>query len=98
MTEHLRGSIEALVDAYCAHQDTTRTRVGAELFGDRTFISGLLSYRRSGSFNVATYDKVAQTFSDHWPSGLAWPRGVPRPAPRPVAAPAEAAADPHPIS
>lgn len=77
MEAHLRAAIETVVSAYGKHTGKSEYRIGAEVFGDRTFFYGILGRRPgSGSFRVRTYDVVMARFSQVWPADLPWPEGI----------------------
>lgn len=72
----LREQLLAVADAYCAARGLSRSRVSTLVFNagmtlDRIALGGDLA---TGSF-----ERAMMWFSENWPVGAVWPRGIGRP-------------------
>ena len=75
-TEH----IQTLTLIYCEATKRSEARVADLASGNPYLIKRL---REGAGCTIATYNRVIQWFSDHWPVDLAWPSDIPRPEPSP---------------
>lgn len=82
MNDVLRENAARVIDTYAGWRGESRTKVAQLLFGDATYLYGVLgrpNADKSVSFRVRSYDVVIARFSEVWPaSDLPWPAGVPR--------------------
>ena len=74
MEETLRANLLELFDRH----PMTPSAIGTAALRDHTFFPRLK--KGDMGFNVRTFDRVVQWFSDNWPEGTEWPADVPRPA------------------
>ena len=78
MEHELRQHLFVLADAFAASTGRTRATIGKNALNDNTFFARI---ERGDGFNVRTFDRTLQWFSDNWPDDLDWPKGIARPAP-----------------
>ena len=71
-----------LADSFIAHTGMSHWQVGLQAAGSAKFFRDLRNGTRN-SCKIATYSRVLQYLSNHWPTDLAWPSDVPRPDPTP---------------
>ena len=83
MKDHLVSGekhLLALCDAYCKTMRIGELRLGILAAGAAVFFRRL---RGGGTCTLRKSREAAQWFSDNWPYGVAWPKGIPRPEPSP---------------
>ena len=71
-----------LADSFIEHTGMSHWQIGLQAAGSAKFFRDLKEGTRNGC-TIATYNRVIQWFSNHWPTDLAWPSDIPRPAPSP---------------
>lgn len=74
---NLRDQLLTVSDAYGAARGISRSRVSTIVFN-----AGLALDRVASGRDLTTrkFERALQWFSDHWPQGTRWPKGVSRPA------------------
>ena len=86
-SEHLTQ----LADIFGGYTGMSHWQMGLKAAGSAKFFRDLRERRRIGC-TIATYVRVTQWLSDHWPADTPWPSDIPRPAPSsPASDPKEAA-------
>ena len=82
MEHELRQNLLDLASALASIDGKTFPTIGKLALNDNTFFQRI---ERGDGFNVKTYDRLLQWFSDNWPEGgeLDWPSALPRPSPSP---------------
>ncbi|MGK8234011.1 hypothetical protein ACLGGT_07485 [Roseovarius sp. MS2] len=69
--------IQALASSYSSHTGLKVSTLGVYAVNDGKFFLRLI-----GGYDcrTKTAQKVAEWFSDNWPTDLEWPRDIPRPS------------------
>lgn len=71
-----REVLLTLFECYCRRVNLSQSRVSSLVFNH----GGRIARIRAGrDFTVGSYERALLWFSDHWPEGLPWPRGIGRP-------------------
>lgn len=77
MKETLRKNLVDLAASYSSATGASYASIGQLCMKDNTFFSRIMA---GSGFNIGTFDRVVEWFSDNWPVDCAWPDGVERPA------------------
>ncbi len=72
----MKTELTKLAAIYAAHEGVSHWAVSFRLMKKGDFFDRLM---RGGDCRTATYQRVTQWFSDHWPADLEWPSAIPRP-------------------
>ena len=76
MEETLRTQLIDLASTYERLAGVTPSSSGKRALNDNTFFSRIA---KGDGFNVKTFDRLVQWFSDQWPENAEWPADLPRP-------------------
>lgn len=71
-----RSRLTTLADRYARATNRSLARVSTLVRNDGKFFDRLKDGR---GCTVDTYESSLQWFSDHWPAGEPWPKGIMRP-------------------
>lgn len=85
MKETLQSYLLELCALHGAASGMGLGALGKAALKDHTFFNRV---ERGDGFNVTTFDRVVQWFSDNWPDGAKWPDDIPRPEQSRAAEPA----------
>jgi hypothetical protein len=65
-----------IVDAYASHTGLAEATISTKFLGRGTRITEL---RSGGDMGTRTVRRAIEAFSENWPEGAAWPKGIDRP-------------------
>jgi len=75
---NLRDQLIAVSDSYAALRGLSRARVSTIVFSSGMAIDRIASGR---DLNTGSFERAMRWFSENWPDGAKWPKGIARPAP-----------------
>lgn len=78
MEETLRFNLIDLATVFEQATEVSRATIGKRALNDNTFYARI---EAGAGFNIKTFDRLIQWFSDNWPEGKSWPADIDRPAP-----------------
>ena len=74
------NSLLALSASYCDARGSAESTIARLSSGSGATFTRL---RNGHDITIGRAERIAQWFSDHWPSDLDWPEDIPRPTPTP---------------
>jgi light-regulated signal transduction histidine kinase (bacteriophytochrome) len=77
MEETLRSNLIDLAAVFEQGAEVSRATIGKRALNDNTFYARI---ETGAGFNIKTFDRLIQWFSDNWPADVTWPAGIDRPA------------------